>query len=152
MAFPGGSSPPLQQALLGDSQQEQRSGTKGLMAFQLPLGKESAWADGCREAAPAAASEVPPPCPQVILGEAAKGRIPVLSPSPCPVLRSSCPARTLHHALCSQPGSCSPQALGCFPTDSSRQVWSCDTTVLPAPGLGDSSVPGGRTLTSALSR
>lgn len=72
----GGAWPLLQQALLVDSQQRdtaaewalwqqgQRRGTEGHMVSRLPLGKKSAWAEGWREATPAAALEV-----QVILGK-----------------------------------------------------------------------------------
>lgn len=98
------------------------------MAFRLPLDKASAWAESRREAAPATASEVPPPCPQVILGEAAKSRIPMLTPGSYPVPHPPCPARTLHRAFRTQPGHSYLWAEGHSPPGSPRQVWSCDTS------------------------
>lgn len=104
----------------GAQQQSERRGTEGHIASQLPLGKESAWAEGWREATPAAASEVPLPCPQMILGEAVKGHIPMLSPSSDPAPQPLCPDRTLHCALPTQPSPSSPWAAGHSPTGPSR--------------------------------
>lgn len=56
----------------GTRQQGTEEGTGGHIVSWLSLGKESAWTEGQREAAPAAALEVSLPCLKVILGEVAK--------------------------------------------------------------------------------